>query len=494
MKVTFADSKLRKSCFEIEESTSLDVIKAMLVDMKLVPSGFSPKLSYQNKLLTDADSLSSIGYVAHKSIFFLCVRQPDAGALPVSVDLPLPSDFNTKPLIFNTKPPGSAECPPKENVFPASAIAAAPRLENSHGGHASATERAGDPSSGKLHDDAVPQQSWTCKICTFDNSDMQIPACNVCNARNPNSQLWTCSACTFQNSDMDLDACDVCGSPRHIIAPPPPADDAPVETTFMKNCVSIADGLPPEHPLSQLVEGAMADFQANYHHRQQDIIASLLAANSGSADGSNADSACASTPLQEGSRVRIENLKDRAAMNGRTGVICSAFNQKSGRWTVQVDADGANLPHQLSIRPANLKAIQTSSADANPKGIPAHNFATQWLDEDGRVWPKQVDFLRQCPKGHVLAEYEKNAFDSSDTKQLLCRICHTTCPTNSACAAGWNVCSVVSGCCFGYAVCGSCASNSSVAAAPSTGADEDVRTQVGAAISISGNTACSHRA
>jgi hypothetical protein len=108
------------------------------------------------------------------------------------------------------------------------------------------------------------------------------------------------------------------------------------------------------------------------------------------------DSAHDPAPLQDGSRVRIENLQASAAMNGRTGVICSAFNQKSGRWTVQVDADGANLPCQLSIRPANLKAIQKSSVDAIPKGIPSHNFATQWLDEDGRVWPKQVDFLRQC--------------------------------------------------------------------------------------------------
>jgi hypothetical protein len=220
---------------------------------------------------------------------------------------------------------------------------------------------------------------------------------------------------------------------------------------------------------------------------------SVSAANSSSADGLNADPACALDPLQEGSRVRIENLLASAAMNGRTGIICSAFNQESGRWTVQVDADGANLPCQLSIRPANLKAIQKSSVDAIPKGIPSHNFATQWLDQDGRVWPKQVDFLRQCPKGQVLAEFEKNAFDSQ-TKQLLCRICHTTCPSNSACAAGWNVCSVVSGCCFGYAVCSSCASASSVAAAISTGADDDVRTQVGAAISISVNTACCHSA
>jgi hypothetical protein len=221
--------------------------------------------------------------------------------------------------------------------------------------------------------------------------------------------------------------------------------------------------------------------------RQQDIIASMSAstADSGPADGLNANSACDPAPLQEGSRVRIENLQANAAMNGRTGVICGAFNRESGRWTVQVEADGANLPCRLSIRPANLKAMHTSSADAIP------NFASQWMDEDGRVWAREVDFLRQCPKGHALAKFHRDAFDGH-AQQLLCRICHTTCLCNSDCSAGWNVCSVVSGCCFGYAVCNSCASASSVAAAPSTGADDHVRTQVGDDLCISVNIACCH--
>ena len=472
MKVTFIDSKFRKSCFELVDNASVVAIKAMLVDMKLVPFGFFPKLAYQKKLLTDADSLSSIGYVAHKSISFLSVRSP---VEPVSVDLPLPSDLTSET-------PGAAACPPKVKVFQASAVAAAPQLETSHGGHASAIERAPDQSAGKIHDDAAPQKIWTCQTCTFDNSDMQRPACSVCNGRNPNLKFWTCSACTFQNFDMDLGACDVCGSSRHIIASPP-ADDAPVKTTAMKNYCSIADCLPPGHPLSRLVESAMADFPAKYqaacHQRQQDILASMSVsdASSGSADGLNANSAYAPAPLQEGSRVRIANLQAKSAMNGRTGVICSAFNQESGRWTVHVDADGANLPCQLSIRPANLEAIQTSSVDATP----THNFATQWLDEDGCVWPKQVDFLRQCPKGHVLAEFHRDAFDGH-AKQLMCRICH--CLSHSDCSAGWNVCSVLSGCCFGYAVCSNCASASSVAAAPSTCTDENVRTQVGADLNI----------
>jgi hypothetical protein len=230
------------------------------------------------------------------------------------------------------------------------------------------------------------------------------------------------------------------------------------------------------------IQTSSADAIPTRHH---DNIASVStsAADSGSADGLNADPAYAPAPLQEGSRVRIENLQACAAMNGRTGVICSAFNRESGRWTVEVDADGASLPCRLSIRAANLKAIQTSSADAIP------NFASQWMDEDGRVWAREVDFLRQCPKGHALTKFHRDVFDVN-AKQLLCRICHTTCLCNSDCAAEWNVCSVVSGCCFGYAVCSSCASASSVAAAPSTGAGDHVRTQVGDDIRISVKIAC----
>ena len=249
---------------------------------------------------------------------------------------------------------------------------------------------------------------------------------------------------------------------------------------MQKNHVSLADYLPPDSPLVPLLQTCPllpADSADGF----------IRAFNQGRAFAKTVlhvpDSAHDPAPLQEGSRVRIENLQASAAMNGRTGVICSAFNRESGRWTVEVDADGASLTCRLSIRPANLKAIQTSSADAIP------NFASQWMDEDGRVWAREVDFLRQCPKGHALTKFHRDVFDVN-AKQLLCRICHTTCLCNSDCAAEWNVCSVVSGCCFGYAVCSSCASASSVAAAPSTGADDHVRTQVGDDLRISVKIAC----
>ena len=42
-------------------------------------------------------------------------------------------------------------------------------------------------------------------------------------------------------------------------------------------------------------------------------------------------------------------------------------------------------------------------ADAIRKqSAPAINFATQWVCERGLVWPKAVDYMTQCPKGHTL--------------------------------------------------------------------------------------------
>ena len=43
-----------------------------------------------------------------------------------------------------------------------------------------------------------------------------------------------------------------------------------------------------------------------------------------------------------------------------------------------------------------------SPAAPPPTPAPAINFATQWVCERGLVWPKAVDYMTQCPKGHTL--------------------------------------------------------------------------------------------
>jgi hypothetical protein len=71
-------------------------------------------------------------------------------------------------------------------------------------------------------------------------------------------------------------------------------------------------------------------------------------------------------------------------MNGRTGIICGAFeqakacfagldidagvfNEASGRWPVEVDADGVNgtsVPCQIVVRPVNLLERKVSGSRA----------------------------------------------------------------------------------------------------------------------------------
>ena len=165
-----------------------------------------------------------------------------------------------------------------------------------------------------------------------------------------------------------------------------------------------------------------------------------------------------SVALKEGLHVRIEGLQSKPEMNGRTGVIRGAFNQESARWTVQIDADGTNISCQGHFRPINLKVI------------PAHDFSSEWLDEDGRVCPKNVDFSSQCPKGHSLAAFT-HCGGNCVTIKLMCRLCHGFCLSESAEAVDWLVCSVT-GCCSWYAVCRGCARASSEAPASSSGADE----------------------
>ena len=98
--------------------------------------------------------------------------------------------------------------------------------------------------------------------------------------------------------------------------------------------------------------------------------------------------------------------------------------------------------------------------------IPPLNFATEWLDEDGRVCPQNVDYATQCPKGHDLVPLGGGDGAQASGANVMCRVCHASTPRQHA--REWLVCSVA-GCCGGYAVCAACVvllgcSNKSVAA------------------------------
>jgi hypothetical protein len=155
-------------------------------------------------------------------------------------------------------------------------------------------------------------------------------------------------------------------------------------------------------------------------------------------------------------------------MNGRTGVVRGVFNQETGRWTVDLGADGARPACCGMFRPSNLRLV------------PSHNFSTEWVDEGGRVWPKNVDFSRQCAKGHALAPLGERG--GLTDKRLMCRLCHCFCERGCDEAASWLMCSEDAACCGEYAVCCSCARSSIAAAAC---ADSDVfRTQVSCGVDL----------
>jgi hypothetical protein len=68
--VTFVDEKLRKHCIELESSTAISFITAMLGSIWPVPSGFCPKLVYENRTLLKHESLDNIGCFASKFISY----------------------------------------------------------------------------------------------------------------------------------------------------------------------------------------------------------------------------------------------------------------------------------------------------------------------------------------------------------------------------------------------------------------------------------------
>jgi hypothetical protein len=106
----------------------------------------------------------------------------------------------------------------------------------------------------------------------------------------------------------------------------------------------------------------------------------------------------------------------------------------------------------LYIRHKNVKRSEAQTAIPSPAKSstppPAVNFATEWLDEDGRVCPKKVDYATQCPKGHHLVP-----LGGGGGADVMCRVCHALTPRQHACK--WLVCGVA-GCCGGHAVCAAC--------------------------------------
>jgi hypothetical protein len=136
------------------------------------------------------------------------------------------------------------------------------------------------------------------------------------------------------------------------------------------------------------------------------------------------------------------------------------FSEKSSSMSANVRKAvpvGASAPVPAPALGSSASAVIPSSASSSAPPPPAINFATEWLDELGRVCPKNVDYATQCPKGHALAPFDGSGEppeqQPSDADDVICRVCHGS--TQRGHARGWLTCSVA-GCCGGYAVCAAC--------------------------------------
>jgi hypothetical protein len=80
------------------------------------------------------------------------------------------------------------------------------------------------------------------------------------------------------------------------------------------------------------------------------------------------------------------------------------------------------------------------------------DISTEWLDENGHICPKSVDYATQCPKGHLLVSFIQRSCISPE-QRVSSRVCHESVASQAALL--WRTCSVT-GCSGGYAVCSSC--------------------------------------
>jgi len=118
--------------------------------------------------------------------------------------------------------------------------------------------------------------------------------------------------------------------------------------------------------------------------------------------------------------------------------------------------------------PPPVGVCNIDSTSQSPPTAVAIDISTEWLDENGHVCPKSINYATQCPKGHPLVPLIQHAC-VSPPKSVMCRVCHES--AESQAALLWRVCSVA-GCCGGYAMCSSCAIELSAAPVDRSASDD----------------------
>jgi hypothetical protein len=450
MKVTFVNQKLCRHCAEIEIDNPVASITAVLADVWPVPAGFSTKLVYENKALVDYETLSSIGYFPGKCISVFSVKTPaqsTQGSMP-RVDSKL---CRNQVSLIDTAAT-SLRVLDRVRVVGLNDWHWDWRIDGVH---------ASPAMNGRTGVICGPFNSdtgrWTIQIDGSDSSEQTKLALRPCNLKligerseqtnAPITQLPETHSASKPTADELRD-----GSRVRV--------DGLVSKPAMNGRTGVICG-PFNSDTGRWtiqIDGSDSSEQTKIALRPCNL--KLIEERS---EQTNApitqlpETHSASKPtayeLRDGSRVRVDGLVSKPSMNGRTGVICGPFNSDTGRWTIQIDGSDSSEQTKLALRSCNIKLL------------PVYNFATHWLDEHGNVCPKDVEFSRQCPKGHPLVELANDTFDFN-CHQLQCRLCHATCPANSRDAPKWKVCQHSHACCSGYAVCNGCGDSLCVVKCP----------------------------
>jgi hypothetical protein len=151
---------------------------------------------------------------------------------------------------------------------------------------------------------------------------------------------------------------------------------------------------------------------------------------------------------------------------------CSIF-KKFGIFKLVCDLDSDSFPLKHEVMKAftasisDYRDMQGKVSGQVAKSAPSFNQGTQWMDHNGCVFPKNVDFSRQCPKGHTLTRLSSK---DDHGLPLMCRLCHVKGYRDQS---NWMVCRDYTNhdsssfefrfaciCCGRYAVCPGCSQRS----------------------------------
>jgi hypothetical protein len=420
MKVFVMDSRLRKHCVDVDDSTSIAHVKLLLSNMSLVPAGFVPILVYQKRMLGDNELVGSFGYSPECSISLVCVRSSPASIAMTAADLELRSSLSTE----------------------SNASAAAQKATESPTAHAGCA--AADMTPAAADDSAVSDARHEVFSMGFDEALVQRAL-----ARSGGNEQSAIDMIISGSGQLHLDNVPALSTSLDSFVPD--IFSMGFDDDLVRRALASAGG-DEEIAVDLLLSGRVLS--------SDDSAASLPDTSAAAPAPAAICSSDSSISCPQGHTCLLWTYADEDHACDLRGD--SAFAAACGGY-FKVDDQGYRCDvcdyhvclqcySALSATPALTGAIGNQASAAAAHAAPAVNVAFEWLDEFGCICPKAVDYASQCPKGHALVPFTGGDGGAS-AQPLMCRVCHTHAESEQA--PQWLVCSTT-GCCAGYAVCNCC--------------------------------------